>query len=148
MEEWFETTSYCIMAYEATAVSTLKVMSMLMQARDLTLRFDSISPEATRFIYIEDLTDAIAYRLFPGNGALDKLESFLFNQTPQDSVYTAFSLFRRIQETYTYMCVRQGQHLVIGEHQFVTISFSLLPKRISDIVKRVKPEVQWNFEEL
>lgn len=85
--------------------------------------------------YIVDLADSIATRLFKGTKEVQTFEQNLFRQSRQRTVLEAFMAYRRLEESYTYMCTRRRRGNILGTHQVIPVIQPLLPLQLWDRYK-------------
>lgn len=143
LEHWFEDASFKILAHSAKASTVIKVMQ-LNTSPQLRLILGAVLLESSTFKEIEHIADAIAKRLFRGDRILELFERNLFTQQPCQTVFLSFAKFRRIEETYAYLCRRRLRHSAIGKPQLAVLAMQLLPTEVTRAIRRAQPAKQWD----
>ena len=147
MERWFEDASVKIRAHGATASTTVSVLHLVART-EYRYVIQSVIPMIPRFIYIEDLADALSRRIFVGDEEIKSFESKILTPEPKTSVFTAFAAHRAVEETYTYMCRRRQRIPILQEQQLVDLAFAYLPSVVSDKVRQNNPGKVWELNDL
>ena len=139
LEQWFANSAKKIKAHSATARVVLRVMELTCTT-EFEYAINSVTPYADALVYIEDMADAIARRMFVGYRELEEFEHRIQLQEPRQSVYAAYASHRNIHETYLYMCSRRSRSSVLGRPQLVDLAMSLMPARVTEAIRHARPE--------
>ena len=147
LERWFEDASEKIVAQSATARVVLSVLQLIC-APEFRYAVKSVFRQLQGLVYVEDMADALARRMFVGYRELQELETKLLAVGPRPSVFAALAAHRRIEETYTYMCKRRSRVPILQGQQLSDLAISLLPSKVAKQIRKNNPERVWEVREL
>jgi hypothetical protein len=147
LEHWFEDSAYKISSNGATAAVVIKVMQLISPPA-LRLILGTTLKEASTFQFVEDIADSIALKLFHGDGIVEEYEQQLFHRTPSNTVFSAFTEYRRMEETYIYLCRRRDREPILKSQQARMVAMKLLPEVVAQAIDLTHPEYPWGALEL
>ena len=113
LEQWFADVSLNVKCNGAMAKVTLQVIQ-LTAPEILTPILGGLFERTNSYRYIEDIADDIARRIFRGDYILETCERDLLLNTPRQTVFEAFAEYRKLEETYFYLCRRSKRYQILG----------------------------------